>query len=39
MDAQRWRQARELFDALVDTPQAEWRTRVAEACPFYQGVQ
>jgi serine/threonine-protein kinase len=39
MDAQRWRQARELFDALVDTPQAEWRTRVAEACPDDQGVQ
>ena len=32
MDAQRWRRARELFDALVDTPQSEWRARVAEAC-------
>ena len=32
MDAQRWRRARELFDELVDTPQAGWRTRVSEAC-------
>ncbi|HEY6943203.1 serine/threonine-protein kinase, partial [Dokdonella sp.] len=32
MDAQRWRRARELFDALVDTPAAEWPARVAAAC-------
>ncbi|MBA8883348.1 serine/threonine-protein kinase [Dokdonella fugitiva] len=32
MDAQRWRRARELFDELVDTPQAGWNARVAEAC-------
>ncbi|HEU4665548.1 MAG TPA: serine/threonine-protein kinase, partial [Dokdonella sp.] len=39
MDAQRWRRARELFDALVDTPPADWPARVAEACADDAGVR
>jgi serine/threonine-protein kinase len=33
MDANRWRLARELFEAVVDLPRAQWATRLDALCP------
>lgn len=33
MDAARWLRARELFEGTVSAPEAEWRQRLADACP------
>ena len=33
MDAERWRRARELFEAVVELPAALWEARLAELCP------
>jgi serine/threonine-protein kinase len=33
MDANRWRLTRELFEAVVDLPRAQWESRLAELCP------
>ncbi|UXI70153.1 serine/threonine-protein kinase [Tahibacter amnicola] len=33
MDAQRWRRARELFDALADAPAERWNDRLEQLCP------
>ena len=33
MDAQRWRLARELFEAVVDFPPQQWETLLRQQCP------
>jgi serine/threonine-protein kinase len=33
MDAQRWRLARELFEAVIDFPPEDWAAMLAEHCP------
>ena len=39
MDAQRWRLARELFEAVVDFPQAQWQAQLLLQCPHDDGLR
>lgn len=39
MDVERWKRARALFDAIIDTPSAGWSEALMKACPDDSGLR